>query len=136
MFIIELNSTIYLPMKIIFGFYLIVGMTMERAKLEINPPSDRYKLIFLILLIHGVGTLTPWNMFINAKEVIITRKLKNVRKFNWFYFYYLFTVFYWLQTEPKLHWRRYSRIYERLYALHWFGVTNSQCAVQLGQYIC
>lgn len=44
-------------------------MTMERAKLEINPPRDRFNIIFLILLIHGIGTLTPWNMFINAKLV-------------------------------------------------------------------
>lgn len=44
-------------------------MTMERAKLEINPPHDRFNIIFFILLIHGVGTLTPWNMFINAKDV-------------------------------------------------------------------
>lgn len=44
---------------------------MERAKLEINPPYDRFKLIYFILLIHGVGTLMPWNMFINAKAVSV-----------------------------------------------------------------
>lgn len=42
---------------------------MERARMEINPPYDRYRLIFFTLLLHGVGTLTPWNMFITAKEV-------------------------------------------------------------------
>lgn len=46
-------------------------MTMERARMEINPPRDRYKLIFFTLLLHGVGTLTPWNMFITAKSVSI-----------------------------------------------------------------
>lgn len=44
-------------------------MTMERATLEINPPRDRLNIIYLILLLHGIGTLMPWNMFINAKSV-------------------------------------------------------------------
>lgn len=51
------------------------GMTMERARMEINPPYDRYKLIFFTLLLHGVGTLTPWNMFITAKEYFTEYKL-------------------------------------------------------------
>lgn len=41
---------------------------MERAKLEISPPYDRLNIIYFILLLHGVGTLMPWNMFINAKD--------------------------------------------------------------------
>lgn len=49
--------------------HLCVGMTMERAKLEINPPRDRLNIVYLILLLHGVGTLMPWNMFITAKSV-------------------------------------------------------------------
>lgn len=44
-------------------------MTMERATLEINPPRDRLKIIYFILLLHGIGTLMPWNMFINALSV-------------------------------------------------------------------
>lgn len=44
-------------------------MTMERAKMEISPPRDRLNLIFMVLLLHGIGTLTPWNMFITAKKV-------------------------------------------------------------------
>lgn len=48
---------------------------MERAKLEIEPPSDRYKLIFFILVLHGIGTLTPWNMFITAKDYFVNYKL-------------------------------------------------------------
>lgn len=42
---------------------------MERATLEINPPRDKLKIIYFILLLHGIGTLMPWNMFINAKSV-------------------------------------------------------------------
>lgn len=45
------------------------GMTMERARMEISPPYDKYKLVFFTLLIHGIGTLMPWNMFITAKSV-------------------------------------------------------------------
>lgn len=37
--------------------------------MEISPPYDKYKLIFFTLLIHGIGTLMPWNMFITAKSV-------------------------------------------------------------------
>lgn len=48
---------------------------MERAKLECEPPSDRFKLIFLILVLHGIGTLTPWNMFITAKDYFVNYKL-------------------------------------------------------------
>lgn len=44
-------------------------MTMERVKMELEPPRDRYRLIYLTLLLHGLGTLIPWNMFITAKSV-------------------------------------------------------------------
>lgn len=54
----------------IFFPFIYKGMTMDRAKMEINPPRDRYNLIFMTLLLHGVGTLMPWNMFITAKDVI------------------------------------------------------------------
>lgn len=45
------------------------SMTMERVKMELEPPKDRYRLIYLTLLLHGLGTLIPWNMFITAKSV-------------------------------------------------------------------
>lgn len=38
-------------------------------------PFDRYNLVFIILLIHGVGTLMPWNMFINAQDYFRRYKL-------------------------------------------------------------
>lgn len=38
-------------------------------------PNDRYNLVFLILLIHGIGTLMPWNMFINAESYFRDYKL-------------------------------------------------------------
>ena len=35
---------------------------------------NRLNLIYLTLILHGIGTLMPWNMFITAKEV---RKFKS-----------------------------------------------------------
>lgn len=29
----------------------------------------RLNLVYLTLLLHGIGTLMPWNMFITAKDV-------------------------------------------------------------------
>ena len=37
--------------------------------IEHSPPTDRWNLLYLTLVLHGVGTLMPWNIFINAKTV-------------------------------------------------------------------
>jgi len=29
----------------------------------------RFNIVYIILIIHGIGTLMPWNMFITAKPV-------------------------------------------------------------------
>lgn len=39
-------------------------------------PKDSYNLLYLILLVHGIGTLMPWNMFINAKSYFQDYKLR------------------------------------------------------------
>lgn len=68
-------------------------MTMERAKMELNPPKDKYKLVFFILMLHGIGTLMPWNMFITAKSVIIILIFSNEDcnlKLIFFYFLLVF----------------------------------------------
>lgn len=41
----------------------------------VDPPKDRYRLVFLTLVLHGVGTLMPWNMFITAKNYFVEYKL-------------------------------------------------------------
>ncbi|XP_023724605.1 equilibrative nucleoside transporter 1 isoform X2 [Cryptotermes secundus] len=51
------------------------GVTMERAVLEMNPPTDRLLLVYFTLLLHGIGTLMPWNMFITAKAYFEDYKL-------------------------------------------------------------
>ncbi|XP_021968310.1 equilibrative nucleoside transporter 3 isoform X2 [Folsomia candida] len=42
---------------------------------ERTPPTDRFNIVYLILIIHGVGTLMPWNMFITAKAYFVDYKL-------------------------------------------------------------
>jgi hypothetical protein len=32
----------------------------------------RYRIVFFIMVIHGIGILMPWNMLINAKTVRVT----------------------------------------------------------------
>lgn len=52
-----------------------LSVSMDRLDLEMNPPVDRYHLIYLTLVLHGIGTLMPWNMFITAKEYFVNYKL-------------------------------------------------------------
>jgi len=47
----------------------IGSVSMDRLDLEMNPPVDRLNLIYLTLILHGIGTLMPWNMFVTAKEL-------------------------------------------------------------------
>lgn len=42
---------------------------------EDNAPPDRYRLVFFIMLIHGIGILMPWNMLINAQAYFENYKL-------------------------------------------------------------
>lgn len=39
---------------------------------------DIYNIVYAVLLIHGIGTLMPWNMFINANEYFTNYKLQPV----------------------------------------------------------
>lgn len=50
-------------------------VTMEQAVLEMNPPKDWLHIVYFILLLHGIGTLMPWNMFITAKAYFEDYKL-------------------------------------------------------------
>ncbi|KAL3863816.1 hypothetical protein ACJMK2_005546 [Sinanodonta woodiana] len=38
-------------------------------------PLDRYRMVFIIMVIHGMGVLMPWNMFITAKSYFENYKL-------------------------------------------------------------
>ncbi|XP_053619526.1 equilibrative nucleoside transporter 1-like [Plodia interpunctella] len=39
------------------------------------PPKDKWHLILMALMLHGLGILLPWNMFITAKDYFVKYKL-------------------------------------------------------------
>ncbi|KAH8298104.1 hypothetical protein KR018_006835 [Drosophila ironensis] len=43
--------------------------------LGLPAPRDKYLIVFFIFLLHGLGTLMPWNMFITAKSYFEDFKL-------------------------------------------------------------
>lgn len=45
------------------------SLTMDEASLQLNTPPDKYNLVYITFLIHGIGVLMPWNMFITAVDV-------------------------------------------------------------------
>ncbi|KAK9886106.1 hypothetical protein WA026_014894 [Henosepilachna vigintioctopunctata] len=51
------------------------SLTMDQATLEVHAPRDRWNLIYIVFLVHGIGTLTPWNMFITAQKYFTEYKL-------------------------------------------------------------
>ncbi|KAL8618130.1 hypothetical protein ACOMHN_034357 [Nucella lapillus] len=50
-----------------------IDVSLER--LESQKPVDRFRLVYIIMAIHGVGILMPWNMFITAKSYFEDYKL-------------------------------------------------------------
>lgn len=48
------------------------NLTMDEASLQLHTPQDRYNLVYFTFLIHGIGVLMPWNMFITATDVSIS----------------------------------------------------------------
>ncbi|XP_074026240.1 equilibrative nucleoside transporter 1 isoform X1 [Leptinotarsa decemlineata] len=51
------------------------SLTMDDASLQLNTPPDRYHLVYITFLIHGIGVLMPWNMFITAIDYFTKYKL-------------------------------------------------------------
>ncbi|XP_046369024.1 equilibrative nucleoside transporter 1-like [Haliotis rufescens] len=51
-------------------------------ELEKQQPSDRFFLVYIIMVIHGIGILMPWNMFINAKDYFENFKLNSTETSN------------------------------------------------------
>ncbi|KAG5887435.1 hypothetical protein JTB14_003287 [Gonioctena quinquepunctata] len=51
------------------------NLTMDEASLQLNTPPDRYNLVYITFLIHGIGVLMPWNMFITAIDYFTKYKL-------------------------------------------------------------
>lgn len=42
---------------------------VDLSKVEFRIFCFRLNLVFFILILHGIGALMPWNMFITAKDV-------------------------------------------------------------------
>ncbi|XP_052772139.1 equilibrative nucleoside transporter 1-like [Mya arenaria] len=70
------NST---PVKLDPGMdsldYRAADISMAETQKPPETPPDRYRMVFIIFLIHGVGILMPWNMFITAKSYFQDYKL-------------------------------------------------------------
>ena len=49
--------------------------------MDLAPPKDKWNLIYLTLILHGLGTLTAWNMFITAKDYFVEYKLANAPEY-------------------------------------------------------
>lgn len=69
----------------------------EEIALNENGQHDRLKLVYWIMLIHGVGVLMPWNMFITAQDVrfgifLLFILKSKVEKFTLFFFSISFTT--------------------------------------------
>ncbi|XP_043235815.1 equilibrative nucleoside transporter 1-like isoform X1 [Amphibalanus amphitrite] len=47
---------------------------VEQLELQ-EEPTDSCSLIYLVFVLHGIGTLMPWNMFITAKDYFVNYKL-------------------------------------------------------------
>ncbi|CAH1784010.1 unnamed protein product [Owenia fusiformis] len=47
----------------------------EDSSSDGEAPYDKFKLVYFILLLHGIGTLMPWNMFITAQSYFVDYKL-------------------------------------------------------------
>ncbi|XP_053619525.1 equilibrative nucleoside transporter 1-like [Plodia interpunctella] len=43
--------------------------------IELEPPKDKWNLIYMTLIFLGLATLVPWNMFITAKDYFVKYKL-------------------------------------------------------------
>lgn len=52
-------------------------LNLKGIAMDLAPPKDRWNLIFLTLIVHGLGTLTGWNMFITAQKYFIDYKLQS-----------------------------------------------------------
>ncbi|KAF7992941.1 hypothetical protein HCN44_005722 [Aphidius gifuensis] len=62
---------------------------LDHNDLDLNPPNDRMKFLYVTMVLHGIGVLMPWNMFLNANEYFQDVKLKDNLYFKSNYMFYL-----------------------------------------------
>ncbi|XP_050430267.1 equilibrative nucleoside transporter 1 isoform X2 [Adelges cooleyi] len=76
---------------------------MAEAVLETDPPKDRWNIVYLILVLHGIGILMPWNMFINAKSYFVDYKLGEEYLNGKFYYAGIFMAYLTISSQlPNL----------------------------------
>ncbi|GBP27743.1 Equilibrative nucleoside transporter 1 [Eumeta japonica] len=57
-------------------------LNLKGIAMDLVPPKDKWKLIYMTLLLHGLGTLTAWNMFITSKDYFVKYKLENAPHYS------------------------------------------------------
>lgn len=58
---------LFFPLTLLNPFKLFYGYVYETVTMSLC----RFNVVYFIMLIQGVGTLLPWNMFITAHAVSI-----------------------------------------------------------------
>lgn len=51
------------------------SLAKQTSQGERGRPQDKYNIVYLVLVLHGIGSLMPWNMFINAEAYFRLYKL-------------------------------------------------------------
>ncbi|KAL0811436.1 hypothetical protein ABMA28_009838 [Loxostege sticticalis] len=64
-------------------------LNLKGIAMDLVPPKDKWNLIYIILMIHGLGTLIAWNMFITAKDYFVKYKLANAPEYAEHYLAYV-----------------------------------------------
>ncbi|KAL4708518.1 hypothetical protein ACJJTC_014126 [Scirpophaga incertulas] len=64
-------------------------LNLKGIAMDLAPPKDKWNMIYIILIIHGLGTLIAWNMFITAKDYFVKYKLANARDYSEHYLAYV-----------------------------------------------
>lgn len=84
-------------------------LNLKGIAMDLAPPKDKWHLIYITLMLHGLGTLTAWNMFITAKDYFVDYKLANSPEYASNYLTYVGwasqipnLVFNWLNIFVKI----------------------------------
>lgn len=62
------NNTVWIVESVLWKFPY-ARRNKRKCLTVVCFPLFRFLLVYIIILIHGIGTLMPWNMFITAKSV-------------------------------------------------------------------
>ncbi|CAH1641463.1 unnamed protein product [Spodoptera littoralis] len=73
-------------------------LNLKGIAMDLAAPKDKWHLIFLTLMLHGLGTLTAWNMFITAKDYFVKYKLASAPAYSEHYLAYVG----WASQIPNL----------------------------------